>query len=261
MKKIYTLLLFAVALYIKPGNACQCAIYPGDFFASLYHYATWWPVPGLVIGKARVITPWHGYGTKLAMLDYYYGTTSGDTIISWGDAGSDCRYGLNGVYHPGDTIVGMFQPNKYIQTQFESVDDYFVSHCGVYTYLVKNDSVYGGTFGTFAVNGYPFGLFIDSLFHRLRHLAVDDISVTSSFDVSIYPNPVKEAFMLSITLSVPEAISAAIYSVDGRLVQTVLKHQMFSTGSVPVDMGAVPSGVYILRVTNIAGIRSVLLIR
>lgn len=87
--------------------------------------------------------------------------------------------------------------------------------------------------------------------------AEDDAAPESAVALSLYPNPTRGTTTLTLALDRPQRVTLSVYDVLGR---RVLADDL---GALPageqahrLDVGALPSGVYILRLTGEAGARA-----
>ena len=83
----------------------------------------------------------------------------------------------------------------------------------------------------------------------------------TGFGLRVFPSPVGSVATVSLTLPEPAECTVAVYSLDGRLVDTVFDGSFPSGESALVwDASSVPSGVYFVRVSGSglnAGVRLV----
>lgn len=90
---------------------------------------------------------------------------------------------------------------------------------------------------------------------------VPDASGTRDFDLTVkgftgqlWPNPLgrDQSFSLTLVLGRPQQLSAALWSVDGRLQRNLIDNKVFTTGTYQetFDRSGLPPGVYFLSVRN-----------
>ncbi|MEM0960903.1 MAG: T9SS type A sorting domain-containing protein [Bacteroidota bacterium] len=69
-------------------------------------------------------------------------------------------------------------------------------------------------------------------------------------DLSVYPNPVRDRATVAVDLPEVAGVRAEVFDALGRRVATVEAGRLGAGfQSVPLDLGAVPAGLYIVRVT------------
>ncbi len=70
--------------------------------------------------------------------------------------------------------------------------------------------------------------------------------------VFIYPNPIHDEGILEYTLANDEVLSITLYDITGKLMQTIVTSENISEGThrQPLDLQVLPSGVYMLAITN-----------
>lgn len=78
-------------------------------------------------------------------------------------------------------------------------------------------------------------------------LSVSDIS-TASKDISVYPNPVKDDFFVSLKNSKSKSLSIKIYSLDGRKVADY-KNLRLENDKATLNKGSLKTGMYLMEVT------------
>ena len=79
----------------------------------------------------------------------------------------------------------------------------------------------------------------------LGTVSSDDESVSSA-DISLFPNPVQDYLLITLSEYVPAQGQVMIYDVTGRPVIT----QRIYYGQNSVDMSALQAGVYVLKVMD-----------
>ncbi|TNE73601.1 T9SS type A sorting domain-containing protein [bacterium] len=67
-----------------------------------------------------------------------------------------------------------------------------------------------------------------------------------------YPNPFNPSTQLRFSLQNASPVTLEVYSIDGRLIQTLLKNKMLTAGSyeIPFQATGLASGVYVYRITS-----------
>jgi len=69
-------------------------------------------------------------------------------------------------------------------------------------------------------------------------------------DLSIIPNPVKNATMIRYNLTLPEPVSMKLYNITGTLVKSYNNSTSTKDGIITIDVKTLSSGVYILRFSS-----------
>lgn len=205
------------------------------------------------------------------------GLTSGDYTVVWWyfiPAGQEGYFNiqgtlppvgtpLSGVWNTGDiyfetdgtvTDTQPFDPTNYPQDAWFQVSVYFdLDAAGGPTYQLTADGnvVHGtpvpfqtdgvlGAIDFFSASGGTMSWIDDMTFQVGPLLAVDDVFAANNF--SVYPNPVTDILNIRSANSV-DAI--AVYDVLGKLVLSTTPEII----SPSINMSALNSGVYLVRVT------------
>jgi hypothetical protein len=132
----------------------------------------------------------------------------------------------------------------------ESTDDFVVSYCG-YNYLrLKRDSVFGGSAGSFSWDGYPLGLFEDSLCKVLNNHCLLDVKEPESVsEFTIVPNPSAGRLRADFTLVKNGHMRIEVCDLTGRLISIVKEEEWEQKGVHEewVDITSLPPGTYFVR--------------
>ena len=84
-------------------------------------------------------------------------------------------------------------------------------------------------------------------------VSYDPLGVEGStgFGLRAYPSPVGSVATVSLTLPEPAECTVAVYSLDGRLVETVTEGLLpAGESTLQWNASSVPSGVYFVRVSG-----------
>lgn len=133
----------------------------------------------------------------------------------------------------GDSTASLYMTHtEYKTPSGESMVELFKVHGGVHGY-------YG-----YMHTGNKFDIAHETWKFFNKHLTLGIASVENNWmsTLSIYPNPVREQLHIEGDLSLVQ--SMAIYSITGGLVKVI--PQVNSS----IDVSAIPSGVYILKITG-----------
>ncbi|MBK8565989.1 MAG: T9SS type A sorting domain-containing protein [Saprospiraceae bacterium] len=110
---------------------------------------------------------------------------------------------------------------------------------GHYTVSMTNDA---GCFGT-------------SEFQFITGCSTATIEQGNTFNLEVFPNPAENTVRFSFELAHPTDLRLDLLTVDGRLVKTVLDGKTASGSHlVKVDVSEMASGVYVYRLTSVAGV-------
>ena len=122
-----------------------------------------------------------------------------------------------------------------------------------------------GPDGKPVVNGSTYGIYTAEVVARFTIGYPSGITgVTGpSLSLGFYPNPVGSAGTLSFTLPVADMLSAAIYSMDGRMVRQVYQEQKMEAGThtTGISLTGMAAGMYQVVLTGATGTAHVALVR
>ena len=240
------------------GNACSCGPPPPDFLSDLrnvflsYH-ATGQSTESLLVTKGIVIgLTSNNRGVFFKPLQNYYGKTISDTIIIWGTDGTDCRVGVVGFYKiPPDTFVFFMNRNVYKDYLYEDTNDFHISACGNAVLKIKNDSVFGGHYGTFAWAGFPLKQFEEDSLNFWIHALKVDASAQPSIAAILFPNPVGVGRIVKLHGVFDEPTTIVLYDVTGKVVRTVMEHARGDLRrDIPISLSGLREGAYFLRIVS-----------
>jgi hypothetical protein len=78
----------------------------------------------------------------------------------------------------------------------------------------------------------------------------ESVMKPDNVSVDCFPAPARESAMLSLTASTPVICSATLFDWRGSAVRTLLSGDRFSgTKRIPIETGALPAGIYFVRIT------------
>ncbi len=96
-------------------------------------------------------------------------------------------------------------------------------------------------------------------FYRLKQVDIDGKYKYSSairldfknFDWAIFGNPITTNSWIQLQVAKTSKVAFTIYTIDGRAVKTIDKGTLpEGTYSVPLNLGNVPAGIYIIKLTS-----------
>ncbi len=172
------------------------------------------------------------------------GTTSGDsgddaTLVRLLSNGSlDNTFGDNGI------VITDFFGFSNQSTGITIQPDLRILVCGFVSSTFNRD---------FLIARYLSGL----------NVGILDFSVTNR-DMNVYPNPIQEQTVLEYTLIKDEVLTIVLYDLSGRIVQTVISKEKRRKGinkEPIVFQNTIPSGPYVLTISNGAERRSIHVIK
>jgi hypothetical protein len=72
------------------------------------------------------------------------------------------------------------------------------------------------------------------------------------------PTPARDRYTLEWTVRRPEGISLVLYDVGGRKIEDIIEHTVMAPGTYRLKrrVGALPTGVYLYRLTSGSGVAS-----
>jgi hypothetical protein len=71
-------------------------------------------------------------------------------------------------------------------------------------------------------------------------------------DIIVYPNPVTASFTVYLSATFDSVLNADLYDITGRMVKHSVINKMENT--LVYEVGGMPSGIYLLRVSNASGL-------
>jgi hypothetical protein len=74
-------------------------------------------------------------------------------------------------------------------------------------------------------------------------------SFPSDISLSVYPDPNPGRFTARLHLESPQSITMRVRNVLGQIVYETTRHESTGEHTFPIDLGSVPSGVYVLETT------------
>jgi len=119
--------------------------------------------------------------------------------------------------------------------------------------LVGGTAFFPGTNSEFTLARYLSGF----------GLGVNDFSILDDV-LLVYPNPIVESTVIEYTLTNAETISIDLYDISGRLVQSIVRSDKRAKGphkEILVLDTSIPSGTYMLTLSNGVGSSSVQLVK
>ena len=106
------------------------------------------------------------------------------------------------------------------------------------------------------------------VFTLSRYLSGSNLGVISfskqDHGLLIYPNPIKESAVLEYTLTNDETISINLFDISGRIVQSFVREEKRAKGQHKETLNletSIPSGDYILTLSNGEGISSIRVVK
>jgi hypothetical protein len=82
--------------------------------------------------------------------------------------------------------------------------------------------------------------------------SVKSLKRDNGLNSTIYPNPVKNGFTLTVTLYRSTRVSVELFDLSGKKVQELMEQQTLSEGhhSLQLDVAGVKTGSYLIKVTS-----------
>lgn len=71
-------------------------------------------------------------------------------------------------------------------------------------------------------------------------------------DITVYPNPVAASFTVYLSATFDSVLNADLYDITGKMVKHSVINKMENT--LVYEVGGMPSGIYLLRVSNASGL-------
>ena len=102
------------------------------------------------------------------------------------------------------------------------------------------------------ISGYGNAIYLDNINISDSSHSVGINTVDNNISVSVFPNPFTQNFNLKFALSTAQNIDAALYSIDGKKLITLLNNEKTDAGNhqMEINTGQISNGLYILKVNE-----------
>ncbi len=237
----------------------------------------------LIQPDGKIVVAGSSYGTgaepnKIAIVRYNSNglldnSFSADGKATTSNDGESCVGSSVVLQSDGKLVVAGTGDEEFIIVRFNedgTLDDKFDTD-GIVTTLVGvasgASSVAIQPDGRIVVAGYG-NTGTGAEFGLARYISGSDLGVISfskqDHGLLVYPNPIRENAVIEYTLIADETISIDLYDISGGLVQSFAKSEKRTKGdhkeSLAID-ASVPSGTYILTLTNGKGWASIRVVK
>ncbi len=112
-----------------------------------------------------------------------------------------------------------------------------ITNSNPYSQLTNNTNWY-----TTANLSYQFGLACPN--------AIGEIENNSLANVSLFPNPAKNAAVLSVELSNKGAVEVEIFNIVGQSVKTITTEANVGNNTIALDLNGITTGVYLVKIKS-----------
>ncbi len=112
-----------------------------------------------------------------------------------------------------------------------------ITNSNPYSQLTNNTNWY-----TTANLSYQFGLACPN--------AIGEIENNSLANVSLFPNPAKNAAVLSVELSNKGAVEVEIFNIVGQSVKTITAEANVGNNTIALDLNGITTGVYLVKIKS-----------
>ena len=102
------------------------------------------------------------------------------------------------------------------------------------------------------ISGYGNAIYLDNINISDSSHAVGINSVDNNISLSVFPNPFTQNFNLKFALNAAQNVDAALYSIDGKKLLTILNNEKTDAGNhqMEINTGQLSNGLYILKVNE-----------
>lgn len=95
--------------------------------------------------------------------------------------------------------------------------------------------------------------------YSLKTTGTDDVQALR--DLKLYPNPVKNEVTLEFNTTNSDSYLLQIFSMEGRLMQTIRESAQFGNNIIQLDTNHLPAGMYLLRIQTAGQVQSIKFIK
>jgi len=226
MKK---LILLAFALIISEyAYTCSC-MNPPTYCETMQSYNS----DLLIIGYKFMD---FYYGMSIKVVQVLDGNETRDTITVWGDNGILCRHS-SALFSMNDTIIfALHNCDLYgnsMGSNYEQLDHYQISNCGVYYLDYSNGQVIGSIDN--GVSSLSLSNFLQTHSSCSTPTTIDENIST----IDLYPNPTQQEITIDIK-NYNGSVETQIYDLSGRILEI--------TNSKNINLENYANGIYIFKI-------------
>lgn len=236
MKKIFTLLLFALFGCLAKSHACDCEAFP-TFCESITYKNNGQIQDGLHIYFGTVSEK-TGIGVNLLAERTYFGEVNTGQILRLRSGGTDCSELLNDFQVGGKFIIAARKSNDNTWSLF---------NCGVNYLRVQNGTVTGGIAP--GVSEVPLAEFAN-----MANCGTLEAGNELDFLLRIAPTLTSNEVNITTRLLSPASTQVTVFDAAGRLVYQTKEPAFDQNKTILLDMEAWAAGVYFVRL-NLLGRR------
>lgn len=112
-----------------------------------------------------------------------------------------------------------------------------------------------GIFGPDTLQGVSIPVYVFVAKWHCAPASVNQLSPLAALPVSVYPNPSNGAMTISFELDQPDEVQVSVLDMQGRML-FIFPEKNYAAGkyNLPLDLGEIPSGMYLLRLNAGSGI-------